>query len=399
MTKENKRIAVVGAGVAGITAAYYLAKAGHDVAVYDRERYPGMKCSYANGGQISVSNSETWHSWSNVYKGIKWMFKADAPLLLRPGIDPDRWWWLLNFLKNTWSGVREKNTKHLIELGLESRALYEQIAVEESLDFDHTKAGILHIYKDPKYFSAAKDVQRLYEESGCEWRILTPSQVLSLEPALYNSRRIIGGVWTADDWTGDIHKFCTGLAAVLKLKYKVSFYHGVEVDSHKLDDLTHLNNAVVIATGAEAADIASDYGDPCTIYPIKGYSVTITPPPGSSGLPLVSILDDSAKVVCTNLADKLRIAGTAELSGYNYDVRHDRIKPLLGWLQENLPQVQADNYSQWACLRPMTANMLPMVGRSTNPRIWYHAGHGHLGWTTAAATAVRLATEITGDKR
>jgi len=396
MTKEQKRIAVIGAGVAGITAAYYLAKAGHDVAVYDRERYPGMRCSYANGGQISVSNSETWHSWSNVYKGIKWMFKNDAPLLIRPGLDPDRWLWLLRFLKNTWSGARVENTKRLIELGLESRLLYEQIAADEGIDFLHTKAGILHIYKDPTYFRAAKDVQRLYEDAGCEWKILTSSQVLGLEPSLYNCRGIIGGVWTADDWTGDIHQFCTALADVLRNKYRVSFYYGTGVDSGRLDDLIHLNDAVVIAAGAEAVELANDLRDPCTIYPIKGYSITVTPPNGSPVPPQVSILDDSTKIVCTNLGGKLRIAGTAELCGYNYDVRYDRIKPLLDWMEDNLPQIPADNYSQWACLRPMTADMLPMVGRSSKSGVWYHAGHGHLGWTTAPATAVRLAEEITG---
>ena len=380
----KKTVAVVGTGIAGITTAYYLAREGYNVTVYEQERYPAMRTSFANGGQVSVSNSEVWTTWSNVFKGIKWMFKKDAPLLMRPRLDWAQWKWMVKFLYHTAKGSYKKNTVDTITMGLEARKLYEQIQQEEALDFDQSKSGILHFYKDPKYFDNAVRAGELYRSAGCEWDILSELKTKSLDPALSNIEDIVGGAWTKDDFTGDIHKFCYQLTQVLENKYSVKFYYNC-----KVDDITELlyNDAVVIANGVGSTKLAKTIGETIDVYPVKGYSITINNV-DPKHLPRVSLLDDEAKIVTSSLGNRFRVAGTAELAGENYDIRRDRIQPLLDWVHKNFPNINTHDYTQWACLRPMTPNMMPIVKQSDrNPKVFYHVGHGHLGWTLSPSTA------------
>ena len=225
------KINIIGAGIAGITAAYYLAKSGYSVTVFEQERYPAMKTSYANGGQISVSNSEVWTTWSNVLKGIKWIFKKDAPLLIRPSLDWDKALWLSKFLYHTANNDYAQNTAKTIHLGIEARKFYADIIQQENIQFDHTQCGILHIYKDQKYFDAAVTAKKIYNENGCEWDVLTADQTLEKDPALSSIQGIVGGAWTPSDSTGDIHKFCVELEKVLKEKYGVKFVYGQTITS------------------------------------------------------------------------------------------------------------------------------------------------------------------------
>lgn len=395
MTKINE-VAVVGAGIAGVTIAYYLAKNGYSVTVYDRENYAGMQCSYANGGQLSVSNSETWHSWSNVYKGLKWLTKKDAPLLIRPGMDIDRIKWLVRFLYNTATGVREQNTIETIKLGLESRILYNEIIKDEKITFDCYQSGILHFYTNQDYFNSAKSSSDLYQNNGCEFRILSANEVFDIEPTLANNHSIIGGAYTKHDSVGDIHKFCNGMINLLQTKYRVIFRSGPTAEVQHIDDLTDIYDRVVIANGAESTVFSKQLGDRNTIYPVKGYSITLNNP--GSGCPNTSLLDDQAKIVASRLGNRLRIAGTAELCGYNSDITMDRIQPLLKWAKTNFPEINTREYTPWACLRPMTSDMMPMVGKSKHSGVYYHTGHGHLGWTVAPATARNLFNLIHNDR-
>jgi D-amino-acid dehydrogenase len=387
------KVAVIGAGIVGITSAYYLAKEGHDVTVFDTERYPAMKTSYANGGQVSVSNSEVWTTWGNVKKGFKWMFKKDAPLLLRPRLDYRQWKWMAKFLYYTAIGAYEQNTKETIRLGLEASNLYKEIGIEEGLSFDQRPSGILHFYKDFEYFENAKQAQAIYQSNGAAWDILGPSQTHSLETTLDDIEGIVGGAWTWHDWTGDIHKFCNNLADVLRTKYNVKFMFDFKVESK---DIADLFDCVVVSAGVGSVDIAKKFGDTLDIYPVKGYSITINNV-DKKHLPTVSLLDDQAKIVTSSLGNRFRVAGTAELAGENYDIRRDRIQPLLDWVHTNFPNIDTRDYSQWACLRPMTPNMMPIIEQSKrNSRVYYHTGHGHLGWTLAPATAKLLVNIIKG---
>jgi D-amino-acid dehydrogenase len=386
-----KNVAVIGAGITGITTAYYLAKKGYSVTVYEQEPYPAMRTSFANGGQVSVSNSEVWTTWSNVKKGIKWIFKKDAPLLIRPRLDFKQWKWIAKFLYNTITNQYEKNTSETIKMGLESSKLYKEIMYTERLSFDQSPSGILHFYKDEQYFEAAKEAQTIYRKNGCEWDIVDAQRVKELESKLESVKGIVGGAWTLSDWTGDIHKFCIELTKVLVHKYGVVFNYNWKV---KHIDEVSFYDAVVISNGVGSPALAKTVGDTLDIYPVKGYSITINNVPRKQ-LPIVSLLDDQAKIVTSSLGNRFRVAGTAELTGENYDIRYDRIKPLLDWVRTNFPNMDTNDYSSWACLRPMTPNMMPITKRSDkNIKVYYNTGHGHLGWTLAPYTAKLISEQI-----
>jgi len=385
----NKKVAVVGAGISGVCAAYYLARAGYQVTVYDAERYPAMRTSFANGGQVSVSNSEVWTTWSNVFKGIKWMFRKDAPLLIKPSFEWARIKWMIKFLWTTMRGSADANTAETIRMGLEARALYKDIIAEEGLEFDQSSSGILHFYKNPEYLQNAHNVKELYNANGCSWDMLGEMQTKSMDPALAQISGIVGGAWTGEDWTGDIHKFCTELCKVLETKYGVEFKFNTEIkDGYELA----LYDKVVVSNGVGSTALAKLIGDSIDVYPVKGYSITINASDDDMKyVPKVSLLDDEAKIVTSTLGNRLRVAGTAELAGEDYDIRRDRIEPLLNWVHTNFPNINTSDYTQWACLRPMAPDMMPIIKQSkVDSRVFYHTGHGHLGWTLSPATAKKL---------
>lgn len=385
------KIAVVGAGITGITTAYYLARSGHEVVVFDQEPHAAMRTSFANGGQVSVSNSEVWNTWGNVRKGIKWMFKKDAPLLIRPRLSWAQWKWMAKFLYNTARGAYAKNTAKTIRMGLAARTLYEEIQQEEGIEFDQSYCGILHYYKDEQYFDAAKQAKQIYNENGLDWDILTSLQTTSMDPALGGLDNVVGGAWTKTDWTGDIHKFCHELAKVLQTKYGVKFHYNWQIKH--VEELSWYD-AAVISNGVGSTALAKTAGDSIDVYPVKGYSITINNVDPKL-LPRVSLLDDQAKIVTSSLGNRFRVAGTAELTGENYDIRRDRVQPLLDWVHTNFPKIDTHDYTSWACLRPMTPDMMPIAKQSDKKsKIYYNTGHGHLGWTLAPYTAKQIANLI-----
>lgn len=388
-----KKVVVIGAGITGLLAAYYLVRNGHQVTVFEQESAPAMQTSFANGGQVSVSNSEVWTTWSNVKKGIRWIFTKDAPLLVRPTFELSKFTWLIRFLWHTIKNEHSKNTSDTIQLGLKSRDLYKQIIADEKLEFDQLYTGILHFYKDGDYLQHAMDATAIYEKNNCDWEIITEGKIKSLDPALSDITGILGGAWTSTDWTGDIHKFCTQLATILKEKYGVQFNYNFKIV--RFEFLEYNYDTIVVSAGIGSIAIAKIIGDSLPIYPVKGYSITINVKDEELRyLPKVSLLDDQAKIVTSTLGTRFRVAGTAELNGENYDIRTDRIKPLLNWVHTNFPKISTDDYSSWACLRPMTPNMMPIVRQSKkNPNVFYHTGHGHLGWTLSPSTAKQL-TEL-----
>ena len=407
-----KKIAVIGAGIAGTTTAYALVKKGHNVTIIDSRRYPAMATSYANGGQLSASNAETWNTTKNVVSGIKWMFTPDAPLLFNPSPEIQKYRWMLGFLWTTLKGDHKKNTLDTINFAKKAREIYFKIADEEGIEFELLKKGILRFYDNAKEFKLDKEKVSWLHQEGMEWEVLTTDEVKEIEPAFENNKnyeKILGGIYTKSDASGDIHKFCTNLERILVEKYSaiLQLKTTVEYITRQKDKLVltmrHENEIindsfdnVVICAGVNTQGFASRLGDKMNIYPVKGYSVTIDLKDEVSKkcAPTVSLIDQPVKIVASRLGDRFRVAGTAELAGINTDIRQDRIKPLLKWVEKYFPNVSTETYTPWAGLRPMTPNMMPITRESKMKGVFYHAGHGHLGWTLSAHTAQIVADNI-----
>ncbi|SNB55884.1 D-amino-acid dehydrogenase [Marinobacter sp. es.042] len=400
-----KRIAVIGGGITGITTAYTLAKRGLDVTVYEKHRYAAMETSFANGGQLSASNAEVWNNWQTVMKGIKWMSRRDAPLLVNPKPSWHKLSWFAEFIAAI--PQYEKNTTETARLAIAARDHLFAWAQEEGIDFDLKKQGILHIYRDKAGFDHAEKVSRLLAAGGLERRSVTPEEMKSIEPTLAGN--YYGGFFTESDSTGDIHKFTNGLAdAIQRLGVKTCYGHTVTelsadernawVTSHDGTEQTRDTfDGVVICAGVGSRGLAKKLGDRVNIYPVKGYSITVELDDEASqkAAPTVSLLDDATKIVTSRLGDgRFRVAGTAEFSGYNRDIKDDRIRPLTRWVEQCFPGVCTRKVVPWAGLRPMLPNMMPRVGPGRLPTVFYNTGHGHLGWTLSAITAELVAEEV-----
>ena len=406
----KKNVAVIGAGVLGVNTAYFLAKKNQNVTVFDTHKYAGMETSYSNGAQISVCNSETWTQWDNVKKGIQWIFKDDAPLLFnpmpnlfRPYDTYSKYMWMINFFITTALGKYKKNSENAFAISLKSRDLYFKIADEEGIEFDLMKKGIIHFYNSKREFEIAASKKNWIEAMGCEWEIVDRDQIFEIEPALKNNHKIIGGVYTKSDATGDIHKYCFELAKVLEKKYGVDFKFSETIQDIKKSNKPILQtnkneyefDDIILCTGVETEIFRRKFGDSFRIYPVKGYSVTVDLEDDKSreSAPFVSLLDDPSKLVASRLGNRLRVAGTAELAGYNKDIRSNRIKPLLNWINDLFPEVNTKNYLPWTGLRPMSSDMVPIIRESKRKNVFYNSGHGHLGWTMGTYSG-KLAADL-----
>ena len=400
-----KSIAVIGGGVTGVTTAYALARRGLAVTLFERHRYPAMETSFANGGQLSASHAEAWNSWGTVRKGLQWMLRGDAPLLVNPRPSWHKLSWFAEFL----SAIPryESNTVAMARLSIAAREHLFGWAREEGIDFDLRQEGILHVYRDKAGFDHASQVSALLAKGGLQRRAVTPQEMRAIEPALEG--QFYGGFFTESDSTGDIHKFTVGLAQAAQAR-GVQLVCGAEVKHLQAgDDGVRVScmrdgageqqsfDAVVVCAGTASRELAAMLGDRVNVYPVKGYSITVMLEDAASraAAPTASLVDDSTKLVSSRLgAHRLRVAGTAEFNGFDRDIRADRIAPLVKWVEQCFPGVSTRQVVPWAGLRPMMPDLMPRVGPGKRPGVFYNTGHGHLGWTMSAATAEIVAQQV-----
>ena len=395
------RVAVIGGGITGVTTAYALARRGVEVTLIERHRYAAMETSFANGGQLSASHAEVWNHKYTLLNALKWMTRRDAPLLLHPRPDWHKLSWFAQFLAAM--PHYERNTVATARMAIAARAHLFAWAQDEAIDFDHCRAGILHVYRERAGFERAAGVSRLLAQGGLVRRAVTPAEMRAIEPALAGDFH--GGYYTDSDSTGDIHKFTTGLAEACARR-GVACRYGETIAALKrenggvrvtTDAASSVFDATVICAGTASRAMAAMLGDHVNVYPVKGYSITVQLDDALSraAAPTVSLLDDATKLVSSRLGeDRLRVAGTAEFNGDNRDIRADRVAPLLRWVERHFPQVNTRRVIPWAGLRPMLPAMLPNVGAGRAPGVFYNTGHGHLGWTLAAATAEMVSDAV-----
>lgn len=406
-------VMVLGAGVTGVTSAWYLRSAGYSVSVIDRQPGPALETSFANGGQISISHPEPWSSPSAPLVALRWLGHEDAPLRLRLGTDPARWRWILGFLHECLPQRHRRNTEAIATLAVHSGACLRTLRTQLGLEYDQQERGILHLFRTAGELRAARHKLGLLSRHGIHARLCSPYECVEIEPALRSfSSRLSGALYAPGDESGNANRFTTALAARAGAA-GVKFHYGARIERIKHDGnrITGLDivdsgdnattlgaDAYVLCLGSHSPALVSALGERLPIYPVKGYSVTL-PLHDPALAPCVSLTDESRRIVCSRLGDELRVAGTAEISGYDANPDPGRCAPLLKWV-ETLFSGAADlaHARSWAGLRPSTPSNVPIIGRSRCTNLWYNTGHGSLGWTLACGSAQILAELMTGGR-
>jgi D-amino-acid dehydrogenase len=407
------KVFVLGAGVVGTTAAWYLARAGHEVTVIEREAQAGLETSYANGGQISVSHAEPWANPAAPRNVMRWLLKEDAPLLFRLRLDLRQWEWGLRFLVECLPSHTRENIRQIVRLGLYSRDSLKALRAETGIEYDHLERGILHFYTNHQAYDAAFAPAELMREIGCNRVIRSPEECIAIEPALEAMRdRLAGGTYTSEDESGDAHLFTVRLAA-LAAGHGVSFLYGhtVEGFDHAGGTVTRIRvadpeqrsrymnaDAYVVALGSYSPLMVRPLGLRIPVYPVKGYSVTM-PVADPARAPCVSLTDDEYKLVMSRLGDRMRIAGTAELNGYDRELNQTRCRAILRRFESCFPGAADSTRAQfWTGLRPATPGNVPLIGRTRYPNLYLNTGHGTLGWTHSCGSGRALADIVSGKK-
>lgn len=394
------KILVLGSGLLGVTTAYELGKRGFDVTVIDRQDSSAAETSFANGGQLSYSHAEPWASPSLIPKLPKWLIHPDSPLVFRPRADWQMIRWGLSFLRNCTNFRADTNTVNLLRLGLYSRKCLHIIKNNESLEFDYSDKGILHIYGTEAELEHGKRQVEFQAKFGGEEKILSRDEVFALEPTLANSSQtIIGGIHANHDESGDAHSFCTQLAKIASAKFGVKFEYGVSINDIKKEGRKIVAietnkgemqaDGYVMALGSYSSVYLQKIGIKVPIYPMKGYSITIK---ANEFCPNISLTDGTHKIVYSRLGDKLRVAGTAEFAGHDHNINEIRITPIVRAASTLLPKADWNQeISKWACLRPSTPDGPPIIGGTPYNNLFLNTGHGTLGWTQAAGSAKLVA--------
>ena len=402
---------ILGAGLLGVTSAYFLRQLGHDVIVIDRQASPAAETSFANGGQISVSHAEPWANPSAPFKVLKWLGKEDAPLLFRLRADMRQWLWGLQFLRECTPARTRHNIGQIVRLGTYSRDMLQQLRRDTGIAYDQRTQGILHFYTSEAEFDGAEAPAAQMRALGCDRRVISADEAVKIEPALRHIRpQLAGATYTAEDESGDANRFarelvlrCQDDGVQFLLSHTVTALReaGGRIDHVEATDAEGRfqrirADAYVLAMGSLSPLYAKPLGINLPIYPAKGYSVTM-PVMDESMAHQVSLTDDEFKLVFSRLGDRLRIAGTAELNGYDRDLNRVRCEAIVRRVEQLFPGAGDASRAQfWTGLRPATPSNVPIIGRSKLPNLYFNTGHGTLGWTHSCGSGKSIARIISG---
>ena len=400
------RVVVLGAGVVGVTTAYYLTKRGAEVTVLDRQAGPGMETSFANAGELSYGMTSPWAAPGVPLKAIKWLFMKHRPLFIWPLLSPTMWAWGLRMLANCNSRSYALNKSRMVRISNYSRDCLADLIQEVSLAFDLRERGTLQLFRSAKQIEASKADQAVLEAYDSPYELLDRAGCIAAEPGLAHvAEKFVGGLRLTADRTGDCRMFTMALAEKTA-ELGADFHYGVTVKGLATEDGRVAGvdtdsgrvsgDVYVCAMGPFAPGLLRAIGIKLPIYPIKGYSITL-PVTDDAAAPQSTIMDETHKVAITRLGTRIRVAGQAEIIGYNKKLGKHATDSVRFVVSDLFPRGgDVSQAESWTGLRPMTPDGTPVMGPTRYPNLFLNTGHGTLGWTMACGSGRAVADLVTG---
>jgi D-amino-acid dehydrogenase len=400
------KVTILGSGVIGTTSAYYLARQGHEVTVLERQDGPAKETSFANAGEVSPGYSAPWAGPGVPIKAIGWLLMQHSPLVIKPMLDPAMWRWGLQMLRNCTEARYRINKSRMVRLAEYSRDCLIALRAHTGLDYDQRMQGTLQLFRTQKQLDGtAKDIEIL-QQYGVPYQLLDRAGYQQYEPALARVQdKFVGGLRLPGDETGDCYKFTLAIAqaaAALGVKFRfgvrIRRLHtaGGAVSGVETEEGVEQADRYVVALGSYSPALLAPLGIRLPVYPVKGYSITV-PIVDAAASPESTVMDETHKVAITRLGDRIRVGGTAQLSGFDLQLVEGRRRTLEFVVGDLFPQGgDVSRATFWTGLRPMTPDGTPLLGPSGIDKLWLATGHGTLGWTMAAGTGQLLADWMSG---
>jgi D-amino-acid dehydrogenase len=398
----------LGAGVIGVTSAWYLAQAGHEVVVIDRQAGPALETSFANAGEISPGYASPWAAPGIPAKAVQWLFMQHAPLILRPQFDLAMLRWLVAMLGNCNARDYAVNKARMVRLAEYSRDKLIELRGATGISYDERSQGTLQLFREEKQLAGIDKDIAVLKADGVAYEVLDRAGCIAAEPGLAGSNQpLAGGLRLPGDETGDCFKFTNTLAqmaadagvefrmgtTIQRLVRQGDRITGVETDAG-----TVTGDAYLVAMGSFSPKLVAPLGMRVPVYPVKGYSITV-PIVDEARAPVSTLLDESYKVAITRLGDRIRVGGMAEISGFNNDLPEARRATLEYSLGSLFPGAgDTSRASFWSGLRPMTPDSTPVLGPTKFGNLFLNTGHGTLGWTMACGSAAVIADLMSGKR-
>ncbi|MBU1357346.1 MAG: D-amino acid dehydrogenase [Gammaproteobacteria bacterium] len=401
------QVLILGSGVIGTTVAYYLAKTGHEVTVLDRQPGPALETSYGNAGEVSPGYSAPWAGPGVPLKAVKWLLMRHSPLVIRPMLDPAMWRWGLSMLRNCTQARYELNKGRMVRLAEYSRDCLRELRADTGIHYDERSLGTLQLFRTQQQVDGMQKDIDILKAYGVPYQALDREGCIRYEPALASVReKFVGGLRLPGDETGDCFKFTQALAQLAEAA-GVRFRFGTTIGdiAHDASGVTAVHTSAgpfhaeryVVALGSYSPRLLAPLGIRLPVYPVKGFSITV-PIADASGAPESTVMDETFKVAVTRLGDRIRVGGTAQLSGYDLALdgrRRDTLEHVVTDLFPRGGDVRGAEF--WTGLRPMTPDGTPVVGGTRIANLLLCTGHGTLGWTMAAGTG-RVMADLVGGR-